>query len=79
MKTSKLYLAAALISLGAKLDLVDRTNPRRMEFVLSFSAPFVDEQKWLNSTVESWDKRELSVNAQDYVDAIQKLKVEVHQ
>ena len=78
MKTTKLSLAAALISLGAELDYVDKKNPRHMEFHLTFSAPFMDENEWLDSMVRAWESREMMVNARDYEDALQKLKVEVH-
>lgn len=35
--TSDIYLAAAFLASGAKLEKTDRTDPRHMEF--SFSAP----------------------------------------
>lgn len=78
MKTSKLYLAATLISLGAGLESVDRSNPRHMEFNLVFSSPAVGEELWFDTQVQAWEERTLLVNAQDFVDAIQKLKAEVH-
>lgn len=78
MRTTKLYLAAALISLGAGLQKIDKSDPRHMEFYLTFSGPFTAEKDWFDSRVAFWDTRQLNVNAQDYVDAIQKLKSEVH-
>jgi len=78
MKTTKLYLAAALISLGAGLQKIDKSDPRHMEFHLIFSAPFSAEQDWFDSRMKFWEDRQLTVNAQDFVDAIQKLKSEVH-
>lgn len=78
MKTTKLYLAAALISLGAGLKKVDRSDPRHMEFQLIFASPVQTEKEWFDAQVQAWERRELLVNAQDYVDAIQQLKAEVH-
>lgn len=78
MKTTKLYLAAALISLGAGKRNIDRSDPRHMEFDLYFSSPVSTEQGWFDSNVKRWENRELLVNAQDFVDAIQDLKAEVH-
>ena len=67
-----------MVSLGAGIDEVDRSDPRHMEFHLTFSSPVMDEKKWFDQNVQAWDRRELMVNAQDFVDAIQKLKAEVH-
>lgn len=78
MKTSKLYLAAALISLGAGLDHVDKSDSKHMEFHLIFSSPISDEGEWFYRQTEAWKSRTLMVNAQGFVDAIQKLKEEVH-
>ena len=35
MKTSDMYLAATLLSYGAKLESIDRTNPNRQQFEFS--------------------------------------------
>jgi len=81
MKTPKMYLAAALMSLGAGLDKqrTDRTDSRRIYFYLTFSSPVVDdEDEWFQKNIKSWEDRTLSVNAQAFVDAIQELKTEVH-
>ena len=78
MKTTKLDLAAALISHGAGLEKVDRSDPRHMEFHLIFSGPYAPEDEWFKARVALWEKRELLVNVRDYVDAQQKLKSEVH-
>jgi hypothetical protein len=79
MRTTKLYLAAALMSLGAGLADVDKSDPRHMEFVLVYSSPVSTEEEWFESRKALWDKRELLVNGQEFVDAIQELKSEVHQ
>jgi hypothetical protein len=78
MKTSKMYFAAALMSLGAKKTGVDRTDPRHQKFILSYSLPFADEDEWFAQQEEAWNNRTMQVNAQDFVDAIQTLKIEVH-
>lgn len=78
MKTSKLYLAAALLACGAGLKRVDRSDPRHMEFELFFSGMYAKEDDWFKSHVGLWEKRELLVNAQEFVDKIQELKGEVH-
>lgn len=78
MKTSKMYLAAALMSLGAKKTGVDRTDPKHMKFILSYSLPFSDEDDWFAERENEWNARTMQVNAQMFVDSIQELKVEVH-
>lgn len=78
MKTSKMNLAAALLSLGAGLKKVHRDNPNRMEFELVFAGIHTSEEDWFNSRVDLWEKRELLVNAQDFADQLQRLKAEVH-
>ncbi len=79
MRTSKLYLAAALMSCGAGLKNVNRDDPRHMEFELVYASPIVDnEDDWFAGKVSAWEKRELQVNGQEFVDAIQELKAEVH-
>lgn len=78
MKTSKMYFAAALMSLGAKKTGVDRTDPRHMKFILSYSLPFSDEEEWFVEREREWTERTLQVNAQMFVDAIQELKIDVH-
>lgn len=78
MKTTKLYLAAALIAQGAGKVGVDRGDPKHMKFILSFSSPVADEDEWFSRQVEAWENNTLTVNAKDFVDAIQDLKSEVH-
>lgn len=78
MKTSKLYLAAALISMGAGLEKVDRSDPRHMQFHLVFASPIMEEDEWFAKQLEAWNHKALVVNAQSFVDAIQQLKTEVH-
>lgn len=78
MKTSKLYLAAALISLGAGLEKIDRTDPKHMEFYLFYASPIMPEDEWFTKQLDAWRNKSLMVNAQAYVDAVQELKAEVH-
>lgn len=78
MRTTKLYLAASLISLGAGKVGIDRTDPKHMKFILSFSSPIADEDEWFARQTEAWENRTMTVNAQAFVDAIQDLKSEVH-
>ena len=79
MKTHNINLAAALISLGAGIQSIDRTNPRKMEFVLCNASPTInDEEAWFHNKKDLWDKRELLVNGQDFVDARSLLQEEVH-
>ncbi len=78
MKTTKLYLAASLISMGAGLRGVDKSDPRHMEFDLVYSSPLMGEDEWFRTKVWSWEQRLMQVNAQEFVDAIQQLKGEVH-
>lgn len=84
MKTKDIYLAAAMIALGAKHESTDKTDPRHMEFkfaaptafqtgeLAKIPAPSLEqiESEWLNGT--------LMVNAIAFKDAIQRLKGIVH-
>ena len=78
MKTTKIYLAAALLSLGAGLDYVDKSDPRHMEFCLIYSAPFAEEDEWFERNLQEWENKTLTVNAVSYMDSLQRLKSEVH-
>lgn len=79
MRTTKLYLAAALMSMGAGLKQVDRSDPRHMVFELVYASPMIDdEEEWFKIKVNLWEKRELIINGQEFVDKIQELKGEVH-
>ena len=51
--TKDIYLAAALIALGAQYDGADKTEPRHMEFrLLSDETDFDDvHTKWVNGTL----------------------------
>lgn len=80
--TTDVYFAAALMSLGAITSRIDRTDPRHMIFTLTNPLPpegtgvFVDidfqevENQWISGT--------LVVNAQQFKEAIQRMKSSIH-
>lgn len=82
--TSDIYFAALLLSVGAKLDKVDRTDPRHMEFYFTPPVPTSPpgtplppamdlddlENQWINNT-----HRGLSF---DYAEAIKRMKSVIH-
>ena len=84
-KTTDLYLAAAFLALGAKLENVNRDDPRHMEFSFEPSLNIFNSEV-LNSATKldldaietQWTNSELMVNATAYKDAIQKMKRVVH-
>lgn len=84
-KTSDIYLASALSALGAKLEDVDKTDPRHMVFEFSprtVSDGVLSELKIptldLDFIETQWVNRTLQVNASDYAEAIKRLKSVVH-
>lgn len=92
LKTTDIYLAAALMSLGAKLENVDREDPRHMEFQMvmempKFESPVLtnavtapDPAKSLTLTEyeKCWMNGELMVNAVQFAEAIKRMKSVVH-
>lgn len=88
--TTDIYLCAALMSLGAKLDGVDKSDPKHMQFTLirdgyifeSSNLPdgsaVVSHQATLDTYEKQWANEELMVNAIKYKDAIQRIKSVVH-
>lgn len=82
--TRDLYLAAALLSLGAVYEGANRDDPRNMEFKFSpkmakmtsdsLEIPTMD----LDNIEKSWVNHTLVVNATDYADAIKRMKSLVH-
>lgn len=70
-KTTNLYLAAALLSLGAALDDIDYSDKRHQVFILSGRHDFQTiERAWYDSRVTG--------NLCHYRDALQKLKSKIH-
>lgn len=82
--TSDIYLAAALLSLGARLDDVDKSDTRHMKFTLvSIAPPFESShlQKAcldLEDPENAWANGSLMVNATNFKDAIQRMKSVIH-
>ena len=92
--TTSIYFAAALLSLGAKLEKTDRTDPRHMEFYFSspmrpasmevsssgsINLPFKQVPTMdLDKLETEWVNKSLNVNAFDYAEAIQRMKSIVH-
>ena len=83
-KTSDIYLAAALLSLGAKLENTNKDDPRHMEFEFSSPSDFQTgalrdlTEKSLDDLESQWVNRTLSVNAFDFAEAIKRMKSIVH-
>lgn len=86
MKTSDVYLSAALLALGYKLESVDRKDPRHMVFEF---VDVVDRSKWsniqkaintsnINDVEREWANRNLMVNAFDFAEAIKRMKSLIH-
>ena len=81
--TSDIYLAAALLSLGARLDGVDRSDPHMKFTVVSTAPPFESShlQKAcldLEDPENAWANGSLMVNATQFKDAIQRMKSVIH-
>lgn len=85
-KTSDIYLAAAMLSLGAELVKTDKDDPRHMVFEfravpanelsdpLTLVRPLVDLE-WVEN---QWVNGQLLVNGPRMADAIRKMKSVVH-
>lgn len=82
MKTSDVYLSAALLALGYKLNEIDRTDPRHMIF--SFVGNVTSGElgnlavKSLEFVEREWANRSLTVNAFDFAEAIKRMKSLIH-
>lgn len=92
--TQDIYFCAAMLSLGAKLDYTDKSDPKHMKFYLSQDTPVYTFQSSFipNSTGVSteskamdfeyyeneWANGSLTVNATKFKDAIQRMKSVVH-
>ena len=86
--TTDIYLAAAFLSLGAKLVNVDKDDPRHMifefdnanfnsEILALANTPSVSYGS-LNNVENEWANGTLLVLATKYADALRKLKSIVH-
>lgn len=83
LSTKDIYLAAALSALGARLESVDKSDPKHMEFVFVPKQEFqtgalADLGQNLEALKLEWTNRTLMVNAADYSEAIKRMKSEVH-
>jgi hypothetical protein len=82
MKTSDVYLSAALLALGYKLSEIDRTDPRHMVFgflAVAETGSLGELSKAGLKYVETeWANRTLVVNAFDFAEAIKRMKSLIH-
>lgn len=92
MKTSDVYLAAALLSLGYTLDRVNRADPRHMEFyfldkkrmplqegrLIDDAGNKVLSENFIEDVELMWVHKSLRVNAFDYSEAIKRMKSIIH-
>jgi hypothetical protein len=85
--TKDIYLSAAWLSLGAKYEKVDRTDPRHMEFFFSSGVDAVSTENGklsvsreidLENIENQWANAELMVNATKFKEALQRMKAIVH-
>ena len=82
MKTSDVYLSAALLALGYKLEKVDRKDPRHMifEFIGQINSGVLGElyKVSIDEIETQWANRTLTVNAFDFAEAIKRMKSLIH-
>lgn len=89
--TSDIYFAASLLSLGGKIDNIDRTDPRHMRFTVilepttyqfqSSNLPAVEKEDGVSviEQVENlWDTGRLQVNAVAFKLSFQKMQSLIH-
>jgi hypothetical protein len=70
-RTTNIYLAAALISLGAPLSDMDRQDKRHQVFILSGELDFDEKET-------EWYENRLCGNLCKNRDALQQLKSKIH-
>lgn len=81
IRTKDFYLAAALLALGSKLDEVDKTDSRHMEFTIISERKFESENipvADLESYEKQWANKTLEINAYEFKEAIQRMKSVIH-
>ena len=91
-ETTDIYFTSAMLALGAKLENVDRSDPRHMVFTIS-KEPIPFRSEPLASAVISggattninlehyekeWANGVLMINAVQFKDAIQRMKSIIH-
>lgn len=70
-KTSDFQLSCCLVSIGFKLDCLDRSNPKRIEFCF-------EQTDSLNQVVQSFWKNELTLSPIDLFNAQKFLKSQIY-
>lgn len=84
---SDMYLAAAVLAYGGKLERVDRTNPSRQQFVFSgdIELIYIEDQnniaKLLNPSIEDIETKFISqslVFPPNYPDMLRRIKSAIH-
>ena len=83
MKTSDVYLAAALLSLQFPLERINRADPRHMIFEFGNPTPTSGTlgelaRLELVNVETMWANRTLTVNAFDFAEAIKRMKSLIH-
>lgn len=82
MKTSDVYLASACLALGYKLETVNRTDPRHMQFEFVGNVRTGNLGELVENSLEDievrWANRSLVVNAFDFSEAIKRMKSIIH-
>lgn len=87
MRTSDVYLSAALLALGYKLEKVDRKDPRHMVFEFGGDGKSTNNfgvltdsvaRENLSAVETMWANRTLTVNAFDFAEAIKRMKSLIH-
>lgn len=81
-QTKDIYLAAALLSLGAIYEGADRSDPKHMQFKFSprkaTIGTAVAQTQDLDFIETQWVNKTLVVNAAEYAAAIKSMKSIVH-
>lgn len=93
IETTDIYLSAALLALGARLDSVDKTDPRHMKFTIISNVPKFSSDVLSKAVEDSrndlpiidleyyereWVNGSLMINAVRFKNAIQQMKSAVH-